>query len=353
MERANDIKDSRKGKHLIREERIVIEVMLKNLHSKAEIARCLGRSTRCIEREVNMGLARHLESDLTESMIYNADRAQDVHDRNARAKGPSLKLDDHPEIADYVSGKILKDGYSPDVIAHLIRKEKMAGAVCTKTLYAYIDMGLIPGVSNDTLWEKNYRRAHGKGSKKRFKEPVAERTSIEKRPDEVAGREVFGHWEIDLVVGGKGASKAVLLTLTERKTRRLIVRKLKDKTQASVLKALRAIESQMGAGKFRAQFKTITSDNGTEFLDVEAMEQSALSKKTRVKMYYAHPYSSWERGTNENTNRMIRRFISKGSDIGKLTLKYIRKVEDWINNYPRKILEYKTAIEAFEMEISA
>ena len=86
-------------------------------------------------------------------------------------------------------------------------------------------------------------------------------------------------------------------------------------------------------------------DNGREFLDWEAIEKSVISKETRTLVYFAHPYSSWERGTNENQNRMIRRFIPKGTDISKLSDKDIETIEKWMNNYPRKILGYKTANE--------
>ncbi len=117
------------------------------------------------------------------------------------------------------------------------------------------------------------------------------------------------------------------MTLVERKTRMLRVRKLSDKTQASVLQALKAIERSMGVGPFRSMFKSITADNGSEFLDVEQMERSGFSKKRRVKLYYAHPYSSWERGSNENANRMVRRFVAKGDNIGKYTIDRIGEIE--------------------------
>lgn len=109
----------------------------------------------------------------------------------------------------------------------------------------------------------------------------------------------------------------------------------------------------MGVGPFRSMFKSITADNGSEFLDVEQMERSGFSKKRRVKLYYAHPYSSWERGSNENANRIIRRFVAKGNDIGKYTKQRISEIEAWMNNYPRKILKYKPAQEFFNMEIAA
>ena len=100
-------------------------------------------------------------------------------------------------------------------------------------------------------------------------------------------------------------------------------------------------------------FISITADNGSEFLDYLALEQSVKGHSCRTHIYYAHPYSSWERGTNENTNRIIRRFVPKGCDIGKYTHEELRKIEAWINGYPRKILNFKTAEELFVVELVA
>ena len=107
----------------------------------------------------------------------------------------------------------------------------------------------------------------------------------------------------------------------------------------------------MGVAAFRCIFKSITADNGSEFLDVKQLERSAFSRKKRVKFYYAHPYASWERGSNENINRMIRRFIEKGRDIAKLSSEFIKEIEQWINQYPRKILDWQTATECFQNEL--
>ncbi len=132
-----------------------------------------------------------------------------------------------------------------------------------------------------------------------------------------------------------------------------ILRKLKGGTQATVVRAINGIERQMGKEAFKVVFKSITADNGSEFLDFHALEKSVHGGLRRTHIYYAHPYSSWERGTNENTNRMIRRFIPKGSDISKITRAEIQKIEDWINRYPRKILDFKTAEEMFIQELAA
>jgi len=110
--------------------------------------------------------------------------------------------------------------------------------------------------------------------------------------------------------------------------------------------ALDALEIKYGR-KFKEKFKTITVDNGSEFLDFKGIEESLkIPREKRVKVYYAHPYSSWERGTNENSNKLIRRFIPKGTGIGNISKIKIKYIETWMNNYPRKILGYKSAKDA-------
>jgi len=158
---------------------------------------------------------------------------------------------------------------------------------------------------------------------------------------------------MDLVAGPTCGSNAALLTLVERKTRHVICRKIPYKSQASVLRALRAIESQFGAKRFRSLFKSITVDNGSEFLDVYSLQTSAFSRRQRTTLFYAHPYAAWERGSNENANRMIRRFIAKGRDIARFTHKAIQEVARWINNYPRRILDYLTPQVLFSNELKA
>jgi IS30 family transposase len=131
--------------------------------------------------------------------------------------------------------------------------------------------------------------------------------------------------------------------LTERKTRKELIRKMADKTQQSVKKALDRIEREYGK-HFKEVFKTITVDNGSEFLNSTDLECSVRRPGIqRTCIYYAHPYSAWERGSNENANKLIRRFIPKGTNISKLTHKDIQRIEHWMNNYPRRIHGYKSA----------
>ncbi len=353
MEQSDCIGQNRKGKHLTKEERVVIEVMSRAGRPGRDIAVSLGRHQRTIERELARGCVNHLDSELRTKRVYSSDRGEDVRDLNATAKGPQLKLGANRDMVGYVQSRIVQHKESPAVVAFRMRKADMPGAVCTKTLYNYIDQGLINGVSNESLWEKRKRRKRHKCLTRRHRKAPGRRDSIEKRPEEVLMREQFGHREMDLIVGPTAGSNAALLTLVERKTRRLITHSLPDKTQDSVLHTLKRIERKYGPSRFREIFRSITVDNGTEFLDVEALKKSAFSRKQRTRIFYAHPYASWERGSNENANRMVRRFIAKGRDIATFTTTKIKQIERWINNYPRKILDFMSPNEVFINELKA
>ena len=346
---------SRKGKHLTREERVVIERMSRagGGPPPGHTAAVLGRHQRTIERELAMGRVNHLDYELREKCVYSSDRGQDVHDLNATAKGAELKLGHNHELAEFIRCRIVKHKESPDVVAHRMRQAGMEGAVCTKTLYNYIDQNVIPGVSNESLWEKRKRCKQRRRTIRRVAKRISRGTSIEQRPAGAQTREEFGHWEMDLVVGPTSGSNAALLTLIERKHRRTIIRKLPDKTQASVMKALRGLERHYGSRRFRQIFKSITVDNGSEFLDFEALEASEFSRQQRTRIFYAHPYSSWERGSNENANRIIRRFVAKGRDIARFTRQTLSEIEAWINNYPRRLLDFMTPNELFARELKA
>lgn len=224
---------------------------------------------------------------------------------------------------------------------------------------AHNSNGTAAGTTTGTVWNKTNKPAEGykglyrkkkhkykkvKKNKSASRAPAGE--SIEQRPEEIDEREEFGHWEGDTVYSGKGKRKTTraLLTLTERKTRKEIIIAIPNRKAETVVKALDALERKLGARRFRAIFKSITFDNGTEFAAAEELERSCINKHLpRTKVYFCHPYSSWERGTNENTNGMIRRRFPKGTNFAAVTNAQIVQAENWINNYPRKILGYKSS----------
>jgi IS30 family transposase len=349
MRPKEDNPSTRKNKHLNWEERIQIEALHRADFSAVQIARHLGRSERTIRRELKRGWVLYRTSRYSVQERYNAQRAQVAYEQ--RCKGSSSLNALNKELVEYIRVQVVEYKASPAVIAFRLKKDMPEEAVCFKTIYNLIDRNQIPGVSNAHLWEKHARKRSPKGLDRKRKRAIPPGRSIENRSEAIRRRNEIGHWEIDLVVGGKGKGSAVLLTLTERKTRKLIMRKLRNKTQQSIIRALNGIERQMGRAAFRVIFKSITADNGSEFLDTEALEASVFGGK-RTHIYYAHPYASWERGSNEHVNRMIRRFIPKGCDISVFTPKQIKAIESWINNYPRKILNFKTAEEEFRKELS-
>ncbi len=331
-------------KHLTERERYSIEILLQQKLSAIEIAKILGKHKRTIEREILRGIVVLLSSDLLPVKRYCADVGQRIYCENGANKGPSLKIGRDHKLAQHIEKKIIKEKYSPDAVIGELRAKKIEfeTSICTKTLYNYIDNEIFANITNKDLPVK---RKAGKSPQRRSR--IAHRnlkgTSIAARPENVETREEYGHWEMDLVVGGVSKGKAALLVLTERKNRQQIIRRIPDKTQNTVQKALDKLERSYGT-RFQKCFMTVTVDNGSEFLNYEQLERSILKPNCkRFKLYYAHPYSAWERGSNENANKLIRRFIPKGSNIAAFNNKDIQRIENWMNNYPRRIHGYRSA----------
>lgn len=340
MEQINYTAKSGKYKHLTERDRYRLEGYLETGLTVKQIARKLNSHISTVYREIKRGEVKRIHSDLTEYLAYRANTAHADYESKVTNRAHSLKIEKHQDLADHIREKIHKHKYSPDaVIGELNRTGQ--GLICTKTLYSYIDKGVFEGVTNHSLWEKRKRRKRRYKQISRISLNNKGSRSIEERPEKVNKRLEYGHWEGDSIVSRKNGGKPGLLTLTERMTREEIIMKIDSLTQHSVSKALNKLERNHGS-YFKKKFKSMTLDNGREFLDWESIERSVLNGKKRTLVYFAHPYSSWERGTNENQNRMVRRFIPKGTDISKLSDKDIKRIEGWMNNYPRRILGYKT-----------
>ena len=335
--------EKRKNKHLNEVERYKIEGYLQAKMNVKEIASILGRPKRTIEREITRGTVELLNQHLLTYKKYCADVGQRIYNERARNKGPAIKIGHNHKLAKYIEKKIKDDKYSPYAALEEAKKDKdLKVNICLKTLYNYIDNNIFLEITNKDLPVRK------KGKKRKYKKckvslKNTKGSSIEERPEEANKRKVYGHWEMDTVVSGKKEGLAALLVLTERATREEMIFKIKGKSQKYVIKELNKLERRIGAKNFREKFKTITVDNGTEFLAHEQMEKSFQNKIKRTKIYYAHPYSSWERGSNENTNKLIRRFIPKGSNIGNYAKEEIQRIQHWINNYPRKLFNGKSA----------
>lgn len=343
---------------LSEKERYKIEGLLHAGHKAKDIARLLGRHRRTIEREIKRGsFIKRRENpyasrnpavkDFFEEECYAADVGQRRAEENAANKGRGLKIAHDHQLARYLEKRIGQDKFSPDAALGEIKAKGLIFQVtlCTKTVYNMIDRGDFLNLSNTDLPVKRKRKRRICRKVRQVSLNNLKGRSIEERPAAAGNREELGHWEMDLVIG---RTKACLLVMTERVSRRELLFKIPDKRQRSVIEVLNKLERKH-RDQFNRRFKSFTMDNGSEFLDSLGLESSCLKKgHKRTTCYYAHPYSAWERGSNENANKLIRRFVPKGTDIGKLTARDVSRIEQWINNYPRRMFGYKTANDIYK-----
>lgn len=329
------ITKERKFKHLTKEKRIQIEILLKLKIPKTQIAKELGISRSTLYRELERGSVVQIDTQLKERKRYFYDVGQRVYEKNRENSKNSFKVAKVYDFLKYAESQILNNKLSPDAICGRAKLEnKFREIVCTKTLYNYIDKGLLKVRNIDLPLRVKRKTKRDKDRKNRRLFGL----SIEQRPTEVEDRIEFGHWEIDTVVGTKDSS-SVLLTLDERKTRRRHIVKIDSRSCESIEKGLKKVAEFYG-DKFSDIFKSITSDNGSEFATLNSILPD-------VPIYYAHPYSSFERGTNEKQNSLIRRFLPKGKSFDNISDDTIAFIEDWINNLPRKIFNYRSSLEMF------
>ena len=329
----------RKQHYMTRDERYQLEALYKAGIPVAQIAKQLGFCRQTIYNEIKRGLYTHT-CDWWDEVRYSAEKAQAKHDENQTAKGRPLKIGNDHAYAQFLERKILTNRFSPAAALAAARKSGHKTQICVTTLYSYIDKGIFLHLTNKHLWQKSRRQIRRTRPVQRIVHPQL--PSINSRPAAINDRQEFGHWEMDLVVG-KAGTKPVLLTLTERKSRQEMIFKLPDRKAATIRAVFDRLEQK--DKNFRETFRSITTDNGGEFLQHEQLRRSVHGGQ-RFEVYYCHSYAAWEKGSNENHNRMIRRFFPKGTDFSKVTKKRIQEVQDWMNEYPRKILGWKTPSEA-------
>lgn len=299
------------------------------------IARSLGRAASTISTEVSAaGCNRY---------TYRATRAQRRAQRNARKrKRGKRKLLRHPRLRRYVHAKLRLRWSPEEIVRRLAAEYPNDGSmrVSPEAIYAYLYVLPRGELKRELLAclrrERKRRRKRGRRG-----EPVVERNledmlSIEERPAEVADRTVPGHWEGDLLVGKNRQS--FLGTLVERTTRATILVPLKNK-QAEVVRAAFARAAQRIPAHLR---RSLTYDQGREMA-----EHKLLTAQTKMQVYFAHPASPWERGTNENTNGLVRQFFPKGTDFSKISRREVRRVQHLLNGRPRKVLNWATPDEVF------
>ena len=320
-------------------DRLKIEALWNAGHSYRDISHQLGFSPSSIHREVTRSLYPHMGAECTRRpWHYSADIGQQQSDYYATSKGTEIKLGKNHTYANYVAEQVQQKQSPAAIVQALRRQDKWT--VSVTTLYRYIHQGYIPGVTAQSLMEVSRRKRKNTHVKTASRPPKG--TSIERRPDEINARTTFGHWEMDSIIGKAKGLHQSMLTLTERLTRFEIVLLVPDKTSRSTVVALDALFSKAPKGLF----KSITVDNGPEFQDCYGMEHDKNGEK-RTQIYYCHPYSSSERGSNERNNRILRRFFPKGQSFESYTSKDCQKAAEYMNNMPRKVLNYATAAELF------
>ena len=346
--------------HLNRDQRAQIEILInevddtgKRVYSNADIAAKLGVHRTTIWRELKYRIKSKImiRSGNIKNKPYNVDDAQyDADYKRAFSKAVYI-VEQYPKLAEFIDGKILNDKWAPDVIAGYIESHKLYlqdgfTSISTTTIYRAIHYHLLKSTKKDTrrMLKFNTEKDCYK-SEKQVSESKKD-NSIELRPDVINNRERFGDWELDTVVSTAKGKHQCLMTLTDRKIRFEIIARLEGKTKDEVIKKIKKIKAII-KNNLNDIIKSISTDNGTEF---SAWKEIQTILDTTV--YFCHPYASYEKGTNEKHNGIIRYFIPKGSLIEDYSNKDIENIANWMNNYPRKIFGYKTPIEMLKEELN-
>lgn len=340
----------RKFCHLTLYKRRRIEQLLRSKIKPYKIAKIIGVNNSTIYRELNRGEYYKLDSNTYKRIkAYSPELAEERYRSNLSAKGVSIKLGKHHDLAKFIEQKIGEEHYSPK--ATLLYKKQYGlfqdVSICTTTLYNYIRKGVFYTLTMQQLPQPKKKRK-SKLSPRQWKSIRG--TTIEERDKHILTRQEFGHWEMDSVIG-KRNSKCSLLVFTERKTRMELIFKLSRKYAENVVAVLDQLEKKYKE-KFKHIFKTITVDNGVEFSYFEKMKKSCISESERTKIYYCHPFTSCERGSNEVANRMIRRWIPKGTNLDCISVQEIEKIQEWMNTYPRTILSGGNSKTEFYKELA-
>lgn len=311
--------------------------MLKEVRKPKEIAAAFCVHSSTIYREIKRGLMVQWTSALIDRKVYCPDVAENKYQANLAAKGSALKLGSDYELAAYIEDKIVNEKYSPEAVLLKIKEEELDFSVTISKwmLSSYITKGVFLSVTNKSLLRKGKKK--NSSYRKVCAAHLPKGDTIEDRPQESNERLFFGDWAMDTVDSCK-KDLSWLLVLTERKSRREVIIKIPDGTTQSVVRALDQLERKLGSQLFRNVFHAITVDNGNEFAACEGMERSFLTKRKRTHVYCCHPYGAFERGSDENANTLIRRWLPKGTKLPAVTKEQVKQIEMWMNNYPRAIL---------------
>jgi IS30 family transposase len=330
--------EEKKYKRLSLKERVIIQTLLEENKTKSFISEKLKRARSTITREINKWVQHPGET-------YNADLANWYAKDDYLNKRNIDKIGTYNLLKFYVYKGLLKQ-WSPEQIAGRIKIEYPNNPIMSishEAIYMHIYSHPQARLNRKLIALLPYhksRRRTVKGTKRR-KIRIKEQVSIDQRPKHIEERLEIGHWEGDLMIGVKQGS--AIGTLVERKARYTYIVKLKNRRSATVVKGF-----SKELNNLKSMFKkTMTYDNG-----MEMAKHKLLTEKTGMIVNFAHPYSSWERGTNENTNGLIRRYFPKGTNFNDITEAQLKTVQEKLNNRPRKVLKFKTPHEVMALEHS-
>ncbi len=329
--------EEKKHRRLTLKERVQIETLLHQNKTKAYIAKTINRSRSTVSREVNK-LGSNPKVDYEAYLAHWSAKEVYLNKRNFD------KISTCKKLRIYVFRGLLLN-WTPEQIAGRIKKKYTNDPlmrISHESIYRYIythpqaslNKKLIKLLVRRKTRRRPPKKRRGTGSK------IINQISIDSRPKHIELREEIGHWEGDLMIGKN--HKSAIGTIVERKSRYTIIIKLKSKKADEVAKMFSKKLNQL-QNIFK---KSMTYDNG-----VEMARHEKITKKTGMKIYFAHPYSSWERGTNENTNGLIRRYLPKGTDFNKIDERSLRIIQEKLNNRPRKIIGFKTPQEMMDSEL--
>jgi len=309
-------------KQLTEKERYQIEALKAEGFTQTAIAQSLGKSTSTISRELRRN---------SDSKGYRGSLAIKRTDKRRREAKKSEKLD---SVMCSLIKNLLEDYLSPEKISGRLRLE-LDIEISHETIYRYIWGDKGNGGELYKFLRTKGKRYRARGNKKDSRGQIKNAVSIDKRPRVVEEKSRIGDWEIDTVIGKN--HKQALVTIVERKTKFTVMKKVENKTAELV--AATKIELLR---PYKDRVLTITADNGKEFAHHEK-----VAKALECDYYFAHPYSSWERGLNENINGLIRQFFPKGSSFEEITGRMVKRAKGLFNRRPRKPLKYVTPTEAF------
>lgn len=317
------------------DERIEIEKLISQKKSYTEIANHLGRDKSSIQREVS-----RYGRDKYKAMNAMGDALFKASDKRLY----KTKINGNKVLEEYVMKK-LELRWSPQQISISLKQkfpDNPSMNLSHESIYLHVYLRCKPELRSLLISELRQKRKY-RGNVRRGKDKrgtISDQVRIDERPEEVKGRLIPGHWEGDLVLGKERDS--AIGTLVERTTRTIIIVPLKSRDSESVRKAFESEFKKIP----RLMKKTLTYDNGSEMA-----QHKLFTKNTKIQVYFAHPYSPWERPTNENSNGLIRDYFPKGTDFKIISKKRLKEVQNQLNERPRKVLNWLTPKDVFDKMI--